>query len=119
MNLQHVLDRIPTIVAKAEHKEQVWKQVDLLLRANKANRRVLKSPHLQRKHMPLVLEGAGTQVDVFFHFFSNSANHFPTPVARDPSDSLRRFVPSDRIGTSANSAEPDERRQRSCCPAVA
>mmetsp|Transcript_6982 Transcript_6982/g.14595 ORF Transcript_6982/g.14595 Transcript_6982/m.14595 type:complete len:108 (-) Transcript_6982:415-738(-) len=90
MNLQHVLDRIPTIVAKAEHKEQVWKQVDLLLRANKANRRVLKSPHLQRKHMPLVLEGAGTQVDVFFSFLQQQCQSFSNPCG----SRSKRFIAS-------------------------
>jgi hypothetical protein len=56
--------------------------------------------------------------DVFFHFLSNSANHFPTAaMARKPNNSPpRTFVPSDKLPERSAAAATPLRRQCACFP---
>lgn len=76
MRLHVVLERMPAVLDKQEAIDSDWHQVDLLLRANKANRCVLKDPNFRVEHMPLLLEGVGKQADVFFHLFTANAHYF-------------------------------------------
>lgn len=99
--LQSVLDRMAGFLASAAIDKgatssttaattapttSTWKQVEFYLRANKANRRLLYTPTaeannskrlgLEHEDLPYFLEGAGTQADVFFHFFRSSIHHY-------------------------------------------
>eukprot|EP00522_Entomoneis_paludosa_P008592 CAMPEP_0172441946 /NCGR_PEP_ID=MMETSP1065-20121228/2447_1 /TAXON_ID=265537 /ORGANISM="Amphiprora paludosa, Strain CCMP125" /LENGTH=490 /DNA_ID=CAMNT_0013191577 /DNA_START=158 /DNA_END=1630 /DNA_ORIENTATION=+ len=126
MELQRVLDRLPNILARQQDQYQTWQQVDVLLRANQADRKFLRNPHLQPKDMPFVLEGAGKQTDVFYHFFRNSGNQFPQP-SDTSSGEHRPFVPSAALAAQqqkkvplfANTkatAEPGRRRRAGNAP---
>jgi hypothetical protein len=117
-SLQSVLDRLPAILARKGGDFCTWNKVEFLLRTNKANRRFLQDESVQQQHMPFILQGAGVQPDVFFHFLSNSANRFPTAaMARKPNNSPpRTFVPSDKLPERSAVAATPLRRQCACFP---
>lgn len=72
-NVHILFDCLHTLLTKGLCPQlAAWKKVDLLLRANKANRRFLsQSEALPYAIVPLVLEGAASQPDVLFTFIQS------------------------------------------------
>ena len=99
-----ILDRLPLILlcGKAKADYDNWKEIDLILRANKLHRSSVADSELQSTKVPFLLENAGSSPDVLYFLLRGNATLFPE--AKAPRDPPRTFSPSDgrRSGRSCD-----------------
>lgn len=66
--IHHILGTMPRLMQVGEENNRAWRQVDFLLRQNKAKRRFLMETNFDQRLLPLILVHANDQPDVMFEF---------------------------------------------------
>ena len=128
VSLVHVMDRLCVLLAKNKRhqKASIWGQVDVLLRANQAGRRIVRchDQSYAAALVPMVMVRATNQPNVLFQLLREGIPHFAFPTAQI-SDSCSIPKPSLQ---NAHQPSLQERKQpqgqpslqrRSCCPPIA
>jgi hypothetical protein len=73
VRVHHVLDTLPQLI-QDDPQAHEWKKIDLLLRMNKAKRRVLIEQNVPAGVLPLILSGANSQQDVLYELLRQMPN---------------------------------------------